>query len=267
MRFLFLLMAMLMLAMQAAFANEWINHYYERPTPERLVTEVRAWSKSGRMSDPKTSGVVIAFLAQVMASNPERIEGWLDELVDLNGPDRQVLLTAAGQSGTKEARAYLMRQPEGRRYQGNGRDWRALEPDNPVVLDMLWADFLATGEAVPVRRVVKALNYEKYSGAIDRYASSKKTAQDRNDAVLEAVFKAALWSLNSNARQHRRVRDILEQMIATEELTSSEQACLASLLLALMPEKYEIVPQENGMRSFRRKPVDQSAPAGLSAPQ
>jgi hypothetical protein len=253
MRLICLLAVVLLTTAQTAFAEDWLSHYYEHPTPERFVTEVKALSKAGNLSNPKTAALISVFLGRIMAANPTQVDGWLSQLSDLKGDDRQTVLFAASLSETKEAQAYLGHQPDAEKYRGKPIDIRAIEPKNPTVLDMLWADFFATGEAVPVRRIVVALNYDKYSGALDRYAKSEKTEKDRTDAILEAVFKAATWSLESNARQHRRVGEILEQIYFSGGLTQSEQIWLSAILAKAMPEKYEFTRSEAGKWAFKRK--------------
>lgn len=252
-----LLAFVLLATVHTAHAEDWISHYYEHPTPDRFVTEVQTLSKAGNLSNPNSAALISVFLGRIMAANPTQVDGWLAQLGDLKGGDRQTLLFAASLSGTKEAQAYLGRQPDAARYRGKPLDLRNLEPKNPTILDMLWADFFATGEAAPIRRIVVALNYEKYSGALDRYAKSEKTEKDRNDAILEAVFKAAMWSLESNARQHPRVGEILEQIYFSERLSQPEQLWLSATLAKAMPEKYEFTRTEAGKWTFKRKSTAQ----------
>lgn len=253
MRHTYLLAAVLFTVAQTAFAADWLSHYYEHPTPERFVPEVKALSKAGNLSSPNTSALVSVFLGKIMAANPTQVDGWLAQLGDLKDGDRQTVLAAANVSGTREAQAYLGRQPDAEKYRGKPIDIRAIEPKSPTVLDMLWADFYATGEAGPVRRVVTALNYDKYTGAIDRYAKSEKTEKDRNDAIFEAVFKAALWSLQSNAKQHSRVCEVLEQIYFAGGLTQPEQVWLSVILSKVMPDKYELTRSEAGQMTFKSK--------------
>jgi hypothetical protein len=257
MRLIYLLALILLAAVQNVFAEDWISHYYKHPTPERFVTEVQALSKAGNLSNPKTASMISVFLGRVMAANPTQVDGWLNQLGDLKGGDRQTILLAASLSGTKEAQAYLNRQADAEKFRRKPVEVRTLEPNNPTTLDMLWADFFATGEAAPIRRIVVALNYDKYFGALDRFAKSEKTEKDRNDALLDAVFKAAMWSLESNARQHQRVGEILEQIYFSDGLTQSEQISLSAILAKVMPDKYEFSTSEAGRWTFKRKPTVQ----------
>src|SRR5262249_37032617 len=194
--------------------------------------------------------------------NPTHVDAWLTQLGDLKGGDRQTLLFATNLSRTKEAEAYLSRQPDAEKYREKLIDIRTLEPKNPTILDMLWADFFATGEAEPIRRIVVALNYDKYSGALGQYAKSEKTEKNREEAVLEAAFGAARWSLESNAEQHLRVGEILEQIYFAGELTQPEKLWLSAILAKAMPEKYEFSRLEAGQWTFKKRKPTANGEAG-----
>ena len=242
-----------------AFAQDWIIHYYEHPTPERFVTEVRALGAAGHLCNPKTTALMSVFLSKVMAANPARVDGWLTDLRDLNDCDRQALLAAAAHSNTSEARAYLGRQPDAAKYLRKPVDLDTLDMQSPSSQDLLWAAFFASGEEKPVRQIVGALEYGKYAGAIERYQKSEKTDKDRDEAVQEAVFKAALWSLESNAKQHRRVGEILEHIYFEGSLSQQEKLWLSFVLSKAMPDKYEFNSPSSGHWTFKRKDAIEQA--------
>ena len=253
MRFFYFLSIVLLATTHTASAADWLSHYYENPAPERFVTEVIALSNAGMLSDPNSAAPASVFLGKVMAANPGQVDAWLSQLEDLKPADRQTLLSAATLSGTKEAQAYLGRQSDAGKYQNVAVDVRTLKPDNPKVLDMLWADFFATGDAAPIRRVIVALEYSKYAGAMDRYAASKKTEKDREEAILESVFRAAMYSLESNAVQHRRVAQTMEHIYFDEDLTQPEKLWLSAVLAKALQEKYEFTRSEGGLWTFQGK--------------
>lgn len=251
-----LLIAFSSLSAHSAPVDDWIMHYYEKPTPDRFVAEVRGLSKAGHLSDPKASQLIAVFLGRVMAANPTQVASWLVQLSDLKGGDRQTILAAAHLSDTRQAQMYLARQPEGDTYRARPVDIRHREAKTASDLDMLWADFFATGEVAPIRRIVGALNYGTNAGALDRYATSAKSETDRAAAAFDAVFKAAMWSLASNAAQHLRVRQALENMYLSSELTQQEKLWMVGILAKAMPEKYTLTPAEAGQGPFTRKAVD-----------
>ena len=236
----------------SANADDWITNYYEHPTPERFVAEVQAMSRSGYLANAKSSQPIAAFLGRVMGANPSQIEGWLNKLDGLNGEDKNTLLLAASLSQRIEARNYIRRQAGGDKYLET-TDIRTVEPKDAFILDMLWGDFSATGEEMPIRRIVYALNYEKYSGALKRFETSKKTQQDREEAILESTFEAARWSLESNIQQHHRVAEIIEKIYWDGKVSHSEQLWLSVILAHGLPEKYELTQIRSGEWAFKRK--------------
>lgn len=231
--------------------DNWMMHYYEHPTPDRFVPEVISMSKAGYLAKAETSAPISAFLGQIMAANPSQIEGWLNQLNGFKGKDRDTLLLAASLSNTKEALAYIRQQSDGSKYQ-KAINIRLAEPDDASVLDMLWGDFFASGETAPIRRIVYALNYDKYSGARTRFEGSKNP-QDREEAILESTFEAARWSLESNIQQHHRVAEIVEEIYFGGQTTHSEQMWLATILAKGLPEKYEFLQIKPGEWAFKRK--------------
>ena len=251
-RRIWLLALMFLAAANSAVAADWVSHYYEKPAPERFVAEVQALSRAGHLAKPTTAAITSVFLGRVMAANPSQVDGWLSQLGDLKNEDRQTLLLAASRSGTKEAQAYLARQPEAEKFRARPADVREQAPTG-VVLDMLWADFFATGEAAPLRKIVSALQYSEHLGALERYATSAKTDKDRDEAMLDATFKAAMWSLGANAKQHRKVGEMLEQFYFDGDLSRIEQLCLGTVLAKALPEKFELTREDAGKWIFKRK--------------
>jgi len=244
-------MAVVLVSLTAA-AEDWLSSYYKQPTPERFVSEVRTLRDEGAFSDSRRAVPIAVFLGRVMAANPDLAGKWLTELQDFSGADRETLLLAATLSETPDALAYVRRQPDAEKYE-RAVDPRDLEPGNPVILDMLWADFFATGDAAPIRRIIYALNYEKYSGAIERYDSSAKTENDRKNAILDGVFQAARRSLESNIRQHSRVAEIAEQTLFNDELTQPEQLWLSVVLAKALPDQYELTNVKPGEWTLKKR--------------
>lgn len=70
----------------------------------------------------------------------------------------------------------------------------------PWVLDALWGNFMATGNAEPVARIMEALPW------LDAKGEARKLL----------VAGAARWSLTSYAKQHKKVMAICESEIKTQ---------------------------------------------------
>ena len=234
----------------SAYSGDWITNYYQQPTPENFVSEVRGWSASGLLSGNKSYALAV-FLGRVMAKNLREIDSWLNQLDDLNGEDRETLLLAAALSNTQEAKSYLELRPNGARHTGRLMDVRKIDANNPLVLDALWFDFFATGEAVPIRRIVTALNYEKYAPAVKPDFEGKRS---KNDVTLGMTFLAARWSLTSNAKQHRRVGEILEKLFLSGDLTQPETMWVSSILAQALPDKFELKIRSDEATLIKKAP-------------
>ena len=68
------------------------------------------------------------------------------------------------------------------------------------VLDALWGNFMATGNKVPVVRIMSTLPWSDVKGDVNRLL----------------IGGAARWSLTSNAVQHQRVLEICEEEVKSQ---------------------------------------------------
>jgi hypothetical protein len=237
------------LGVSPAYSSDWITNYYEHPTPERFVSEVRDWSKTGMLAGNK-SAMLAVFLGRVMAQNRDQIVNWLTELQDLKGKDKETLLLAAYFSETAEAQSYLKGLEGTEKYRGKPRNILEIEIKDPFILDMLWFDYFATGNPASIKRIVQALNLEKYFSV----ANVPPTPETDEEAfTLGWTFKAAMWSLESNARQHRRIAEILETLFLDGNLTQPETVWLSTVLARAMPDKYELKVTPSEATLTRRK--------------
>ena len=217
---------------QDAAVPDWLTSYYQNPQPDRFVAEVRKMSGRGTLSAP----VTVAFLSRVLAKQPAKIPAWMAALADLSDSDKEVLHKAIWLSGTGAGKAYLKDHALASLLKTPVPDMLNEEIDSPDVLDMLWGCFFATGDEAPVRRIVSALKYSKYAGALDRYETSGKTPDDKEQAYYDAVFRAAVSSLSSTWRQHQRIKEICDGLLKGKELNPTETRWLKVMLANLNAE-------------------------------
>jgi hypothetical protein len=213
-------------------ADNWMMHYYQHPVPDQLVDAIRSlaaaqmlkgqkmrtgfWNRIlGRTPRPPmidawqrcTDAPLIAFAAKVFEKNPSSIDGWLDALQQLREEQKRSLWIAAWFSGTAGVGSALRRQAQ-KTSKGavqfidellsqSPRPIDDLPINGPVILDMLWGAFFATGDERYVLRIVAAL------GAV---ASPQGTP-------AFALGSSALWSLTSNAKQHPRVKEVCAALV------------------------------------------------------
>jgi hypothetical protein len=224
---------------RAASSNErdtglpdWMTSYYQNPHPDHFVTEVRQLSQRGILSAPVTT----AFLGRVLAQNPAKIPEWMAALADLPDGDKEVLHKAIWLSGTDAGKAYLKDQGLADLLNDPSPDLLKEEIDSPSTLDMLWGYYFATGDEAPVRRIVSALNYSRYAGAMNRYETSRKTSDDRRQAYYDAIFAAAVSSLSSAWRQDPRIKEICDELLKGNKLNATETELLKVMLANLTAE-------------------------------
>lgn len=187
--------------------HNWITYYYVEPTPERVDEAVRFMDKEGLLAKPTAVQPLVSFLGHIFRKNPDRIGPWVEEF-DYLPEGRKVIWQAAWFSGTPEGQKALKEaEPrlaeEDRKYLEAltllpAPDLLTLPIDAPVVLDMLWAGFQATGDEAYVFRVIGAL------------ASPAEEKEDLDQAI---VREAARWSLASVARQHPKVMQICRRAL------------------------------------------------------
>jgi hypothetical protein len=240
-------------------SEDWLTFYYRKPQPDRFVDEVRNMSKAGVLTNEGSEPPTVAFLSRVMVANPDKIAAWMTALADVSDSNKDKLHRAIWLSDTKEGRAYLKEKGVKKYVEKAPPDILKMEIDSPDVLDMLWGYFFATGDEAPIRRLVSAFNYSKYFGAIQRFKTSKQTAEDKKNALNDAIFRAAMWSIGSNCKQHPRVKEHCEHLLKGNDLNPSEVRILKMVLGKTDPKKTpddtEKTPKTGGQWLQNGKPT------------
>ncbi len=107
-------------------------------------------------------------------------------------------------------------------------------------LDMLWAEYFATGRIQPIRQLVTSLSLSEHIGTLDRIKSGEfdpETPEAQRTGMLEAVFQSALWSLRSNCERSPLVFQYCVGILDSEELEKPAQACLSMLLKSIAKDQ------------------------------
>ena len=170
-------------------SSDWVSSYYRDPQPDRFVSEIHRRSKAGKLSTRNAEPPLVAFLSRVIAANPEKLEGWMAALADLPENDKETLHKAIWFSNTAAGKAYFQQQGLLTYLAEPAPDVVQIKIASPAVLDMLWGCFLATGDEVPVRRIVSAFNYYPYAGALERYRTSQRTGDDARQAHYNVILR------------------------------------------------------------------------------
>jgi hypothetical protein len=197
--------------------------YYEKPfdIPQFLY----AWDGLGR---PGPDGV-IGFLAGVFAKHPDRID--TTTTAPLNRQMQAAVflgLCLADRNGEAKAAAERWRWPSERiGRMAQFRPLLELKAELPAHFDMFWGATFATGNAAYVRpiydyyvAVVTQRDVDAHdilTAAMSKHRSDKSamdvvTKKYPRDILVRVIVAAsALWSLESNARQHKFVAIALDQ--------------------------------------------------------
>jgi hypothetical protein len=203
--------------------HDAITYYYQRSSD--VVSILTDWERSGSKAPNPLTG----FLAGLFAKHPEQIEHVTDATLGL---DAQIVVVR----GLLLADGYDLAIAAAEKWGwpaeqvGNIVPHPALrghKAENPEQFDLMWGASFATGDEAYVRPV-----FEYYSSAVDRqgvevgdvvrlalaFRTEDKDAMIAlRDKYSDDVFPrlvnatAALWSLESNSRQHKFVADAVNR--------------------------------------------------------
>lgn len=181
--------------------GEWMTFYYQHPEPDA----VPAWAARAielRVFDAYHSPSFMGFMAGYLRSNPDQLKATLAAVEKLPESDRQYTLAAAwlaAAPGSLEATSRRARLDERGQQLLDSAHIAGIRPGNqvaalsPYALDYMWGLFFATGDAESVLPMLPLL------GAAP--------APDGDSSALMMIAAAAEWSLGSNAKQHKAIRD------------------------------------------------------------
>lgn len=106
-------------------------------------------------------------------------------------------------------------------------------------LDMLWAEYFATGRIKPIRQLVTALSLCEHVGTLEKIKTGEldpKVPEVYRKGMLEAVFQSALWSLRSNCVRSPLIFHYCVGMLDAEEFAEPTQSYLGMLLQSIAKE-------------------------------
>ncbi len=216
--------------------KDWLEYYYENPTPDRFVGQMKDWAEDGTLENDHAKPALIAFTSQILRQNRERIGEWYDALSGLSPEQMQVMHTAMLYSRTTEADE-LMRDRFGKAYEEQKEETPKileLPLDRGDTMDMVWGFFYATGSEVAIRRVVTCFRF--------RDAPDKPPGVDVPEGykpLYKELPEFALGSLLANASRHPRIVLILREMYENDNtLLEMEKSGLYEVLSELDPGTY-----------------------------
>lgn len=213
--------------------KDWLEFYYENPTPEQFIPRLKDWAADGTLDNEHARPALIAFISQLIRQNEETLPQWYTDLSGLTPSQLQVMHTAMLFSRTAAADR-IMREVFGRIYEEQKRETPKileLPLDKEATMDMLWGYYYATGSEGAIRRIVSAFRF------VD--APEDPPGVDVPEGYVplyKALPQFASGSLIANGERHPRVVAILRELQEKDEsLVEVEKKGIQEVLSALDP--------------------------------
>lgn len=190
--------------------NLWWTTYYLNPQPRLFVSALVELSRKPELRNrpPEGQGALLGFTDQVLKDNPWLVPQVLAQVKRTDDEWEKRILSMVLASALRDRPGELenllkdvvKRLPQ-----------ESKEPLAGAQLDLWWGQFMGGGRFQPVLELVQlGERYQVYRPAYDAYAARP---EPRGAATLDerrgALHATALWSLGSNARQHKRVMHYL----------------------------------------------------------
>jgi len=199
--------------------DDWLQHYYERPSPERFETEVKKLQAMGILKKKSTIDPIAAFFSRLfVAADPSTLSRWLKFIDALPNADQAAFLVALRWADTPETINALRQRSSGNSALAN-RAKQLVDSRSPKLnkishpapgeLDMCWGAFFATGDPVYALTVIRC------------------AAQPPESDPIDMSHQAARWSLKSLCKSHPKLRAIKDDFY--NAATSAERKSLDEL--------------------------------------
>lgn len=259
-------------------ANNWIVYYHTKPEPELALPALFAIME-GVEADRinAVSGSLLGFYNQVLSDNPwllphfsKRLEEALDRVNNGAPPTSADVMLGLVLS-------FHLRQMQEKPAEISERIWLETESNRsfdwsyinagpsefihyPQQLDYQWGQFFASGSVVPIYRLVEVLFQDKEAAEKAVPQSIANLKAEHQQALAEAVLRAAQWSLRANALQHRLVRAYLLGIAFNEanDLSPENRKELQAMFAAIIETLKE--KQEEAQQQRQQEQKDDSSP-------
>lgn len=184
--------------------EHWMHNYYATAQLERAVMSYLYLAplnfEAESNEDLFVQHVIETFYMKIFHSNPWMIRELEKLYANANKSVQQRILLVFAQLGElpPESPAYMSR--EKLVFWRWARDHKNI-PTEPLTagiqLDMLWADFFATGRYEPVRKILDCLRYQRLT-----QRSQDDPPLSPKDRQLAILYQLAHWSLRKNLAKH-----------------------------------------------------------------
>lgn len=221
-------------------AAEWMMQYYLNPSPVKAIGALQ------QLLQPEPAWLtenlsILSFFQTVFEDNPFLLKNIDKEFQELSIEDKKRFLLIASIIGDTD---FLLKNTESlpEDLKNDLLEIAGIQfPDmndaitNPTQLDILWTEFLATGNYAPIRKIVSSLALSEHTGTIDKIKSGEiktVTQEIKEKAYLEATHQSAIWSLLSNMQQMPLVMKYAIYIYQNEHLDENIKNQLGAIIKA-----------------------------------
>lgn len=175
--------------------SEWLMGYHQHPEPEKLLSAFEYGVTNEEITEAGTLPLVLAFFGAIFRTDDKVMTHFFDIVKISSSTELHYgFVGALWMTNTPLSRATLEKylQLDSKKYESDGTENERpfdiyKDPiGDPSDLDMIWADFFATGNPSDIQRIISVL--------LEKTPSSN----------------AAKWSLTSNGTRYKRVYEVLQ---------------------------------------------------------
>jgi hypothetical protein len=222
----------------------WFENYYRSPDPARAIAALLQYVNPESLRSQKQTPL-LTFLSRVIQDNPFLWPHIKSLFKKSDVADQKKLLLMFALTKHADTTFISSLRPELLQFYNDAQQLKLVEPsDSPqteLEINILWADFMATGAFRPVQKIVNVLALESTKGAKNILASGDTTviADLKKRAELESVYQAALGSLIEKGERHSLVKQYLGYIHDLEASDPVVKSQLESILTILQQRSNE----------------------------
>ncbi len=212
--------------------SEWMSNYYKKQEPEKALPYFIYFSQSELTEREDLMLLTMSFFREIFSNNTFLFTQFPEAYNTADEKTKILMTTLMYNSVDRESFNNYFPAEEMQNLMTD-----AELPDiyseitAPVYLDMLWAEFYACGKQKPILKLIQTLAYSRYKGSIEAFKSSKKKASDKEKALKEGIYQAAVWSLESHFQSDELVRIYANWLMNSDEIDDSVKRQLGAILV------------------------------------
>ncbi|MBU1043150.1 MAG: hypothetical protein KJ915_01975 [Candidatus Omnitrophica bacterium] len=225
---------------------EWIFSYPSKPESRKAITAFLSPPRPYINKDGSIVWSALWFYKYVIEENdflsPQIIEFFNKKATEQQKKD--IILLFHLSNKTKE----LGLKEDLKQYRQGLNKIKIPDPYTEITtgdqLDMLWAEFFATGRVKPVRQIISSFKLSKFIGTLEKVKNKKLDINSddvKQQAMLEAVFRSAMWSLGSNCFQSSLLFQYCVGLYQSDKLNVLEKKYLKAIIQQVSEEKNQKV--------------------------